>query len=424
MATYTDIRSAAFARERETRKFREDLARHPELAWQEHRTTEKIAAEVSALGLRPVIGTHGTGVVAEFGPKDAPVVVVSADIDALKLQDKRKVPYRSKTDGRHHGCGHDVATAGLVGAAHILKPMHDSGQLANRVRLVWRPAEEAGSGAAVMIREDGVLEKADAAFGMHCWPTIRIGKYGVRQGTTQYSAHRVQLDLTGRGGHTARPEDTEDLVLLQARLVTGMSDGLTELYHDKPEGERPVFTFGSSIAGTAMNIIPDSGRALGTLRSPTMKTYRTAPEELRKIAKEITDRYGYDGLKLNLVDLLPPVINTAEPEVRAVLGAMAGAKNVVEFEGSRGGDDFAYFGAGLRAAEGMPAIAGASIVHYTQLGVVPKGARLRDHPKLHTPYFDVDPRAPAYAAAQFAALAATPLRPRAPEGERMLLLAR
>jgi amidohydrolase len=424
MATYSDIRSAAFARERETREFREDMARHPELAWEEHRATEKIAAEVSALGLRPVIGSRGTGVVTEFGPKGAPLVVISADIDALPLQDKRRVKYRSKTDGKHHGCGHDVATAGLVGAAHVLKAMHDNGKLENRVRLGWRPAEEAGSGAPVMIREDGVLDKADAAFGMHCWPTIRVGKYGVRQGTTQYSAHRVELELTGRGGHTARPEDTEDLVLLQARLVAGMSDGLTEIYRERPEGERPVFTFGASNAGTAMNVIPDHGEALGTLRSPTMKTYRNAPEELRKIAEEITDRYGYDGLKLNLVDLLPPVINTAEPEVRAVLGAMVGAKNIVEFEGSRGGDDFAYFGAGLPAAEGMPAIPGARIVHYTQLGVVPKGVRLSDHPKLHTPYFDVDPRAPAYATAQFAALAATPIRPRAREGERMLLLAR
>ncbi|NUS59061.1 MAG: M20/M25/M40 family metallo-hydrolase, partial [Streptomycetaceae bacterium] len=162
MATYSDIRSAAFARERETREFREDMARHPELAWEEHRATEKIAAEVSALGLRPVIGSRGTGVVTEFGPKGAPLVVISADIDALPLQDKRRVKYRSKTDGKHHGCGHDVATAGLVGAAHVLKAMHDNGKLENRVRLGWRPAEDAGSGAPVMIREDGVLDKPDA----------------------------------------------------------------------------------------------------------------------------------------------------------------------------------------------------------------------------------------------------------------------
>lgn len=424
MATYSEIREATLARTEETREFREDLARHPEPSWKEHRTTEKIEAELASIGFTPVRGSRGTGVVAEVGPKNGPVVVLSADIDALKMPDKRTVEYRSRNEGVHHGCGHDVTTAGLVGAAHTLKALDDRGELANRVRFVFRPAEEVGTGAAVMIREDKVLEHAVAAYGLHCWPTIRIGQYGVRQGPTQYSAHRLELELTGPGGHTARPEESENPVEVGARLITGLLDGLDELYASVPESDRPVLSFGAFNAGTAMNVIPAEGEGLATLRSPTMKTYRTAPEELKKIAAEVTARKRYRGVKLNLIDLLPPVINTAEPEVRAILSAVAGEENVVLFEGSRGGDDFAFFGTGLPAQDGRKAIPGADMTHYTQLGVVPMGMPLVDsRRKLHTPTFDVDRRAPALAALHFAALGATPVQSGERVGERALLLA-
>ncbi|MGR7001836.1 peptidase dimerization domain-containing protein [Yinghuangia aomiensis] len=127
-----------------------------------------------------------------------------------------------------------------------------------------------------------------AAYGLHCWPTIRIGQYGVRQGPTQYSAHRLEMELTGPGGHTARPEESENPVEVGARIITGLLDGLDELYANTPESGRPVLSFGAFNAGTAMNVIPEEGEGLATLRSPTMKTYRNAPEEVRKIAAEIT----------------------------------------------------------------------------------------------------------------------------------------
>ncbi|GAA4994768.1 M20 family metallopeptidase [Yinghuangia aomiensis] len=425
MATYSEIREATLARTEATREFREDLARHPEPSWKEHRTTEKIEAELASIGLSPIRGSRGTGVIAEVGPKDGQVTVLSADIDALKLPDKRNVEYRSRNDGVHHGCGHDVTTAGLVGAAHVLKELDDRGELANRVRFVFRPAEESGTGAAVMIQEDNVLEHAVAAYGLHCWPTIRIGQYGVRQGPTQYSAHRVELDLNGPGGHTARPEESENPVEVGAHLIVGMLNGLRKLYANVPESERPVLSFGRFSAGTVMNVIPDHGEGLATLRSPTMKTYRAAPKELLKIADAVVLENGYTGAKVNLIDLLPPVINTAEPEVRAILGAVAGEANVVLFEGSPGGDDFAFFGTGVPAKDGRKAIPGVDMTHYTQLGIVPVGMPLVDsRRKLHTPTFDVDRRAPVLAAAQFAALGATPVRPRERVGERALLLAR
>ncbi|MGA4539487.1 M20 metallopeptidase family protein [Uniformispora flossi] len=425
MATYSEIREATLARTEETREFREDLARHPELAWKEHRTTEKIEAELASIGFSPVRGSRGTGVIAEVGPQDGQVIVLSADIDALKMPDKRNVEYRSRRKNAHHGCGHDVTTAGLVGAAHVLKGLDDRGELANRVRFVFRPAEEDGKGAAVMVREDAVLEHAVAAYGLHCWPTIRIGQYGVRQGPTQYSTHRVELELTGPGGHTARPEESENPVEVGADLIVGMRNGLRKLYANVPEGDRPVLAFGSFNAGTTMNVIPDHGEGLATLRSPTMKTYQAAPQELMKIAAKVLRKNGYAGAKVSLIDLLPPVINTAEPEVRAILGAVVGEENVVRFDGSRGGDDFSFFGAGVPKEKGREAIPGVDMIHYTQLGVVPMGMPLVDsRRKLHTPTFDTDRRAPVMAAVQFAALGATPVRPRERIGERALLLAR
>lgn len=424
--TYGEIEERVFALKDETQRFREDLARHPELSGKERRTSAKIVAELAAVGLRSTRGRGG--IIAEFGPRDAPVEILTADMDALKMPDLRDVPYKSQNDGVHHGCGHDATTAGLVTAAKVLKALDDRGRLENRIRLAFRYAEENGKGAKDMIVHDNVLDfggrRAQAVFGAHAWPTMRVGQYGVRQGPTQFSAAKIELRLTGKGGHSARPGETHRIPRKTALMVDRIEEAVDDFYAHLPEDERPVFAWGYINSGTAMNVIPGLGEAGGTMRTATEKMYQNAPAELRKIAAEVAAHHGIRDYRLRVTNLLPPVVNTAAPEVRGVLGAAVGPDAVEEYLGSKGGDDVAYFGTGTRATKKRPAIAGVPILHYTQYGIVPRDQWLRRHPKLHTSELDMDPLAPTYVAVQFAALGASPLNPQGRVGERLLVLER
>lgn len=214
-------------------EFRRDLHAHPELANAEHRTTRRVALRLAAAGLRPVILPKGTGLTVDIGTlndqdayADQPVVALRADLDALPMTDEKDVPYRSTIPGACHACGHDVHTTVLLGTGLYLAEQAAAGSLPGRVRLIFQPAEEAASGALDVLAAGG-LASVGRIFALHCDPRLDAGQLGVRSGAITAACDRIQVRVSGPGGHTARPHLTVDLVYALGKIITEVPAALS-----------------------------------------------------------------------------------------------------------------------------------------------------------------------------------------------------
>ena len=162
---------------------------------------------------------HRSGVIADLGV-EGPVIALRADMDALPVQDLTDDPWRSSVTGVAHACGHDVHTAALVGAGLALAEVASRGLLPGRVRLLFQPAEEVMPGGAVQLLDEGALDTVDRIFALHCDPGVDVGQVGLRLGPLTSAADRVEVRLTGTGGHTSRPHLTGDLTFALAKVTT------------------------------------------------------------------------------------------------------------------------------------------------------------------------------------------------------------
>src|SRR5687767_133134 len=198
---------------------RRHIHMHPELSHHEFETAAYVARLLTAAGLRPKLVQRGNGVICDIGKGDR-VVALRADMDALPLLDVKNVPYRSTVDGVTHACGHDVHTTVLLGVGLALAELYQSGELGGRVRLLFQPAEEAINSGAPQMISAGALKDVVAVYALHCAPQFPVGLVAVRSGPFTAACDSVEVRLTGRGGHTARPHLTADLVNALARVVT------------------------------------------------------------------------------------------------------------------------------------------------------------------------------------------------------------
>ena len=242
-------------------ELRRDLHAHPELSWAETRTTDVVAERLEAAGIA-LTRVDGTGLLADIGDT-GPLVALRADLDALPVDDTTGLPWASTTPGVAHACGHDVHTAGLVGAGLALAEAHHRGQLQGRVRLLFQPAEEVMPGGALRLMDHGALDGVDRIFMLHCDPTLDVGLVGVRDGALTGAADALSVRLTGRGGHTSRPHLTEDLTFALGKLVVELPAILSRRL-DPRAGASVVW--GLVRAGSAHNVIPGGGYAAGTVR--------------------------------------------------------------------------------------------------------------------------------------------------------------
>lgn len=197
---------ADFLRERndELIEFRRDLHAHPEIAFSEHRTTEKIAERMTDAGLTPHPLSRGTGLWVDLGRGEGPTVALRADIDALPMEDEKDVPYRSTNPNACHACGHDVHTAMVIGAGLFLASQADAGALPGRVRLIFQPAEEVASGALEVMR-DGGLNDVDRIFALHCDPRLDAGRVGLRTGPITGSCDSLRIRVAAPAGTPPGP---------------------------------------------------------------------------------------------------------------------------------------------------------------------------------------------------------------------------
>jgi amidohydrolase len=355
---------------------RRHLHAHPELGFAEHETTAFLEQRLTAAGLAPRRLESGTGLVCDVGgdgggPADGPVVVLRADIDALPLTDLKDVPYASTREGLCHACGHDVHTTVLLGVALALASLTS---LPGTVRCVFQPAEEQVPGGGLQVLGEGVLGGANRAFALHCDPSLQAGRVGLRTGSITAACDRVEVTLTGPGGHTARPQLTVDLVHALGQVVTEVPGLLSRLVDPRSSLS---LVWGAVTAGVAANTIPETGQLRGTLRVLDRSVWRDAEDLVRRLVTEVAAASGA-GVSVEYVRGVPPVVN--DPRSVALLRSAAvetvGSEGVALSPQSMGGEDFGWF------AEVLP-------IALARLGTRGSGEPL----DLHRGTFDVDERA-------------------------------
>jgi amidohydrolase len=354
---------------------RRDIHAHPELSWHEQRTTGLVRDRLLAAGLQPGVLPTGTGLICDVGEGDR-VVALRADIDALPLVDRKDVPYASTVQGVCHACGHDVHTATVLGAGLVLADLAREGQLPGRVRLLFQPAEESPRSGARAIVDSGAVDGVERIFALHCDPKTAVGQVGLRVGAITASADQVHVRLTGKGGHTARPHLTGDLVFALGKVVTELPAALSRRID--PRAALSV-VWGRIEAGKAANAIPAEGEVEGTLRCLDQATWEGAQELVEDLVRAIVAPYNVRA-EVSYDRNVPPVENEAASIgiLTAAVSATEGPESVVTTERSLGGEDFSWY---------LGTIPGA----LARLGVRPPQATAEVD--LHQGLFDADERA-------------------------------
>ena len=320
---------------------RRDLHAHPELAFEETRTAGIVAERLKSLGLAPRTGIGRTGVIATIeGARAGKTVLLRADMDALPILEENETSYRSQNTGKMHACGHDCHTAILLGVAKQLQA--STASFAGRARLVFQPAEEAGGGAKAMIRDGALLDpRPDAAFGLHVWQDLDLGKVGVTTGPMMAAVDGFKVTITGLGAHAAMPHLGIDPVVCLAHMITALQ---TIASRETDPLEAVVVSVTQLNAGSAFNIIPASATMIGTVRMFDAGVWESVPGRFERIVKGVADAFrctaeiAYDRGN-------GPTVN--DPAMAAIARAAAievvGEANVVDSIRTMGGEDFSAF---------------------------------------------------------------------------------
>ena len=316
---------------------RRHLHAHPELSGNEHQTAALVAGELRSLGWRVREGVGRTGVLAELGPPQGPLVALRVDMDALPVEERTGLPYASVHQGLMHACGHDIHTSVGLGVARILAPLAD--QLTARVRLLFQPAEETAQGAAWMLA-DGAMQGVEALFGVHVFPSLEAGTIGVRSGSLTAAAGELEVEVLGEGGHGARPHQSTDAIWIAARVVSGLQEAISR----RLDALHPVVvSFGRIEGGKAFNVIADHVRLLGTVRCLDLELHAKLPGWIEETVQAICAGYGGEA-RVRYRCISPPVHN--DPELTQLVAAAAtellGPQRVHWLEQpSLGAEDFA-----------------------------------------------------------------------------------
>jgi amidohydrolase len=323
---------------------RRDLHQHPELGFEEVRTSGIVAARLRALGLEPRTGVGKTGVTATIrGGRPGKTVLLRADMDALPIEEENDVPYRSQSAGRMHACGHDCHTSILLAVARRL--VEEAEDLPGRVLLVFQPAEELGGpkgGADAMIK-DGVLEqvKPDAAFGLHVWQDLPVGIVGVTTGPWMAAVDEFTVTVKGRGAHAAMPQASIDPVVCLAHMVTSLQ---TIASRNVDPFQQVVVSVTQLRAGTAFNIIPETAWMNGTIRLFDTGLWAKLPGMFERIVHGVAQAHGCEAEILFERGNLPTVNDPAMCKyARAAAIEVVGEPNVRSDVRTMGGEDFSAF---------------------------------------------------------------------------------
>lgn len=355
-------------------ELRRDFHRHPELGFEENRTSQVVAEELRRLGYQVRTGVGLTGVVAELTNGPGPVVALRADMDALPIQEEADHDYRSTVDGVMHACGHDAHMAGLLGAADLLARDLEEGALpSGTVRLLFQPSEEGmdgeGKSGGMRMVEDGAMEGAAAVAGLHVGAHLPSGKVFVGEGPIMAGSDDFLVVVRGRSAHAALPHEGVDALVLAAQGILGAQLAVSRRLSPMENG---VVTFGQIHGGVASNVVPDRITLKGTLRYFDEDVRRRLREGVMGAFKGLEAQGA--RVEVTMQDGYPPVVNqeTVTKVARRVALAVAGEENVWDAEPMMGAEDFALL------AQEAPGV------------FLWVGAAREDPREHHNPRFDID----------------------------------
>ncbi|HSY05010.1 MAG TPA: M20 aminoacylase family protein [Steroidobacteraceae bacterium] len=319
---------------------RRDIHAHPELGYEEQRTSDLIARTLSGWGIPVHRGLGKTGVVGIVrSGNGARAVGLRADMDALPVTEHNTFGHASVYRGKMHACGHDGHTAMLLAAARYLAAQRD---FDGSVYLVFQPAEEGGGGAREMIR-DGLFDlfPMEAIFGVHNWPGLEVGQFALRSGPVFASTSEFRITIRGRGAHAAMPHNGVDPLPVACQMVQAFQ---TIISRNKRPIDAAVISVTMIQAGEATNVVPDCCELQGTVRTFTVELLDMIEQRMRRIA-EATCQAFEASCEFTFRRNYPPTINHERETqfARNLLSELVGARNVKEFEPTMGGEDFSFF---------------------------------------------------------------------------------
>jgi amidohydrolase len=325
-------------------RIRRDLHAHPELGFEEHRTARLVCDQLADFGIAHHAGIGKTGIVAVIegrSDRQGRRVGLRADMDALPLQEENDTPWRSRYDGRMHGCGHDGHTTMLLAAARYL---HETRNFDGIAFLIFQPGEEGYAGAKAMI-DDGLFERfpAERVFALHNWPALAAGRIGITPGPAMAAADRIEIVIDGRGGHGAHPHLAVDPVLVAGHMITAVQSIVSR---NVSPLDTAVISLCAMQAGNpgAMSVIPAHARLVGTVRTFRPKTQDMIEARLRELVGSIAAAFGARAT-LGYERVYPPTINHDADAMFAadVAETLIGRENVVRnLDPSMGAEDFSF----------------------------------------------------------------------------------
>ena len=372
---------------------RRSLHAHPEAGFALPRTQRAVRDALDDLGLDVTAGPEDFSSITAVvhGSRPGPAVLLRADMDALRVQERTGLPYASQVDGVMHACGHDLHTAGLVGAARLLAARRD--RMAGSVVLMFEPGEEAGGGALRMIRE-GVLDAAgphvEAAYGVHALPGA-AGVFSTRGGTIMAGACALEVVVEGRGGHGSRPQQAVDPVPAVAQIVLALHAFATRRFATSD----PIVLSVTKLAGSEIiNAIPDTASPGATVRILSDRSRRILETELPALAEGIAAAHGCRA-RVVFRTVYPVTVNDETAAARALttIGGLLGRdRAITAAEPSMASEDF---------SEVLAEVPGAFLF----LGATPEGIDPDEAEMNHSPRAVFDDGILADQAAALAALA-------------------
>ena len=319
---------------------RRDIHAHPELCFEEQRTADVVAAKLTEWGIPIDRGMGVTGVVGIIrNGSSTRAIGLRADMDALPVQEINTFPHASKHAGKMHACGHDGHVAMLLGAAHYLAKHRN---FDGTVYVIFQPAEEGGGGAKRMM-DEGLFSKypMDAVFGMHNWPGMPAGSFGVTPGPMMASSNEFEVVVTGRGAHAAQPHKGIDPIMIAIQIALGWQ---TIISRNKNPLDAGVLSITQIHAGSATNIIPDEATLIGTVRTFSTEVLDLIEHRMRRIAEHTAA--GFDAtVDFRFKRNYPPLINHVKETTFAidVLKSLVGDDKVdAQVEPTMGAEDFAF----------------------------------------------------------------------------------
>jgi amidohydrolase len=380
---FNKIKELAKKKFPEIKAIREHLHAHPELSFKEFNTATFISKKLNDAGISHQTGIAGTGIVGLISGKNSSkeVILLRADMDALPIQEQNNVTYKSTCEGVMHACGHDVHSSCLLGALFIINQLKD--ELPVQVKFIFQPGEEVLPGGASLMIKEGILEnpKVNKAVALHVFPSLEVGKVGFKTGMYMASTDEIYINVNGKGGHAAMPDEYVNPLLIASDLLLKLnSDFMLNKIHQQKLDEFKnvpiVLAFGKIQGLGATNVIPESVKIEGTFRTMNENWRSTAHKEIINSAKEIENKWNAN-IEIQIIKGYPFLVNHIETteKIKTIAENYLGKKNVSELPLRMTAEDFAYITQQVESC-------------FFRLGTGNKSKNIISG--VHTPTFDID----------------------------------